>query len=302
MRLAAGTPLAAAAPWHRPRGLGLLGGLATLAIGPRRLALAVGRRERPPASHPGAGRTRAPGGAGELHCLHRAAGLRGDADLMALIAEADGLLARESGGSTVSPELRERLASVAAAARLSAQAGTTVSLTPSPASPRPSPPEPQTRAWLERSALEAGGLRARSPAPPRTASPDRARPSGQPWPRPGSARRRPPGPSRGPSPRSRSRPKPRAAAPLVGLAGRASGHAPGVASNRRLPPRSPAAAERSLKRLERDLQDTADCCWAHPAACARAISTRRPNRSVRRWPAPAPRAKTSSSPGPSSGS
>ncbi len=268
VRLATGTSLAAAAPWRCPRGLGLLGGLATLAIG-----LAVWPW---PSAAESAATSREPDERarravrGELDRLHRAAGLRGDADLMALIAQADGLLARESGGSTVNPELRERLAAVAAAARLSAQAGTAVSDALARIAEALAA-EPQTRAWAEAlSRLEAG-------ASEREASAASNRLSGL-----GAAERA-----------ALAEALSRAAAAAGALAGAESEkqkQAEAEEQRRRLsglqdepaaraggeqqkaPPQEPGAAERSLKRLERDLQDTADRCRADPAACARAMN------------------------------
>jgi hypothetical protein len=277
---ASATPLARVAPWRRPRGLGLVAALGAIAVAigawpwrseadDRPAGVAVRRGSGRPADETARQEARA-----ELDRLQRAAGLAGDADLMALIAEAERLLASSAGATPREGQILERLEALASAARASARTGDTLVeafTRVAEALARVS----ETRAWAQAlSRLEARG----SEREARTAA-DRVAGMGtaeraalaQALARAAAAVQ---GLSRAEA-EKRQAEKRQAEADekrrrLSGLNGEKPAPESGGDRADPQPPRS--SPERSLQRLERDLQESADLCQRDPAACARAMS------------------------------
>jgi hypothetical protein len=264
VRRTAATPVARVAPWRRPSGLGLLGMFATLAIG-----LVVWPWQSAAQSRPSSGaraerssaqvqdeRARREARA-ELDRLLRAAALLGDAELMALIAQADRLLATEAAGAVEGRELIRQLAAMAAVARSSAQASAALADAFNRVAQILST-VPETQAWAEAlSRLEA------------RASEREAQAAGNRMQQGGAAERS-----------ALARALERAAAAAQAAAEerqrRLSGLEDSPEASRKEPdpvnPPPPASApDRSLKRLERDLRDSAESCERDPEACAKAL-------------------------------
>jgi hypothetical protein len=276
VRRARETPLAQVAPWRRPRGLGLLAAFGTIAVGlavwPWRSVAQSGT----PAGSSGEAAVRAPRDGSsrlearaELDRLQRAAGLAGDTDLMALIAQAERLLAPGRDRNEHEKEILEQLAAVASAARASAQTGATLAEAFARVAEALAG-EPQTRGWAqalsrlearasEREAQAAAERLSEGGAAERAAlaqSLDRAAAAVQDLSRTEAQRRQ----------QVEAEEKRRR---LGGLEDEKS--APAADGQR--PDQTPRPSpERSLKRLERDLSDSADLCRKDPAACARAMS------------------------------
>ena len=276
VRRAGEAPLAQVAPWRRPRGLGLLAAFGTIAVA---LAVWPWRSVARSGTPAGSGREAAARAVlegssridarGELDRLQRAAGLAGDTDLMALIAQAERLLAPGRDRSPQDEEILEQLAAVASAARASARTGATLAEAFARVAEALAG-EPQTRGWAEAlSRLEArasereaqaaserlseGGAAERAALAQTLA---RAAAAVQDLSRTEAQRRQ----------EAEAEEKRRR---LGGLEDEKSAPATDGQRADRAPRPAP---ERSLKRLERDLSDSADLCRRDPAACARAMS------------------------------
>jgi hypothetical protein len=269
------TPMASVAPWRRPRGLGLMAAFASVAAGlafwpwpsSSESGLEPGNRPaRPVAAAPENEwrdvRT-------ELDRLQRAAVLLNDGQLIALLAEVDGLLRQ---GSTAGPKREEtlrRLAALATAARASAESSAALAEAFAEVGDILAT-VPQTRAWgealsrLQARASEREAQAAASRVPKMSAEERKelaealaqAAAATQPSSDPQADRQR----RESGAEEKRRR--------LAGL------QAPPPAAPSPRPerePASPPSTDRSLRRLERDLQDSADACQRNPEACARAV-------------------------------
>jgi hypothetical protein len=273
LRRALAAPLAAVAPWRRPRGLGLLGlfgGLTALLLVWPWQSAAQGTRASATTSPPAA-----PGSDGalaearaELERLQRAAVALGDADLLGLIAEAEKLLAAGTASGAGERDLQQRLSALAAAAHASARTSATLADAIGRVAEALSTAA-QTRAWAE--ALS----RLESRASEREAQVAANRLSEM-----GAAER---------AALSQALARAAAAADAVSRQGQTPSSEEAEEQRRRLdglgeqrPPqaeqpepagerRAAASPERSLKRLERDLRESADACLRDPEACARGM-------------------------------
>ena len=268
------TPTAQVAPWRRPRGLGPLGAAGTLAVGLVLWPWHPAAQGDPPGGQPAvAASTDEDTSArrearAELDRLQQAAASLGDSELMALIAEADRLL--DAGADSGRPENLQRLADMAAAARRSAQASAMLALALERVAEALAT-TPQARRWADAVArMEARGSEREAHAAAERLSQTNAAQRASLAHALARAAAATEALSRAETEKERqAEQEEERRRRLSGLDDQPA-PSPGPEANERA--RSdPGSPERSLKRLERDLRDTADACLRDPAACAKGV-------------------------------